>query len=82
MEVENVGETILDCAPYLDVVNLKTGESRRIKRKGFSILPEGKRMIKLSLPSDLPAGKYSILGVVDYGSDTDLAGAELELVIN
>ncbi|SMO66791.1 hypothetical protein SAMN06265379_104246 [Saccharicrinis carchari] len=79
MEVANVGETILDCAPYLDIVNISTGVSQRIKARGFSILPGGQREIKLHLPKDLPKGKYSILGVIDYGSDSDLAGAELEL---
>ena len=82
MEVENTGETILDCAPYLDVVSLKTGETTRINSRAFTVLPGGKREIRFQLPSALAKGKYSILGVVDYGSDTDLAGAELELEIN
>lgn len=81
LEVENSGDAILDCAPYLDVVNLNTGESRRIKGKGFTILPGGKRMIKFTLPKGMTKGKYNILGVVDYGSDDDLAGAELNIEI-
>ena len=81
MEVENSGDAILDCAPYLDVVNLNTGESRRIKGKGFTILPGGKRIIKFTLPKGMTKGKYNILGVVDYGSDSDLAGAELNIEI-
>jgi len=81
MEVENSGDAILDCAPYLDVVNLNTGESRRIKGKGFTILPGGKRVVKFTLPKGLSKGKYNILGVVDYGSDADLAGAELNIEI-
>ena len=79
MEVANTGETILDCAPYLDVVNLGSGETKRIKNKAFTVLPGGQRAIKFYLPKELPKGKYSILGVIDYGSDTDLAGAELNL---
>lgn len=81
MEVENSGETILDCAPYLDIVNLNTGNSQRIKNKAFTVLPGGRRAIKFYLPADLPKGKYSILGVIDYGSDSDLAGAELNIEI-
>jgi len=81
MEVENTGETILDCAPYLDVVNLKTGDSQRVTSRAFTVLPNGKREITFYLPSALVKGKYSILGVIDYGSDTDLAGAELEIEI-
>ena len=81
MEVENSGDAILDCAPYLDVVNLNTGESRRIKGKGFTILPGGKREVRFTLPKGMTKGKYNILGVVDYGSDSDLAGAELNIEI-
>ncbi|MCU4177356.1 fimbrial biogenesis chaperone [Carboxylicivirga sp. N1Y90] len=81
MEVENSGETILDCAPYLDIVNLGTGDSQRVKTKAFTVLPGGKRAIKFHLPTDLPKAKYSILGVIDYGSDSDLAGAELNIEI-
>ncbi|MBK3519645.1 hypothetical protein [Carboxylicivirga marina] len=44
-------------------------------------MPQGMREVKFHLPSALAKGKYSILGVIDYGSDTDLAGVELELEI-
>ena len=81
MEVENSGETILDCAPYLDLVNLKSGESSRVKSKAFTVLPGGRREVRIFLPSALAKGTYSILGVVDYGSDSDLAGAELQVVV-
>ncbi len=81
MEVENVGETILDCASYIDVVNIQTGASNRYKNKGFTILPEGKRLVKFNIPAELSKGKYSVLGVVDYGSDSDLAGAELMIEV-
>jgi len=79
MEVENSGETILDCVPYLDLVNLKSGEASRVKSKAFTVLPAGRREVRFYLPTALSKGKYSILGVVDYGSDSDLAGAEMEI---
>jgi len=36
-------------------------------------------MLKFVLPKGMTKGKYNILGVVDYGSDSDLAGAELNI---
>ncbi|ASB49113.1 hypothetical protein CDL62_08155 [Alkalitalea saponilacus] len=81
MEVENTGRAIIDCAPYLDIVNATTGESQRIMNRAFTVLPGGKREINFRLPEDFPPGRYSILGIIDYGSRTDLAGAELDLVI-
>ncbi len=81
MEVENTGDAIANCAPYLDIVNLKNGESYRVKGKGFTILPDGFREIKIRVPGTVPSGDYSILGVVDYGSETDFAASEMKLTI-
>jgi P pilus assembly chaperone PapD len=81
MEVKNTGEAIVDCAPYLDIVNSKTGEKITIKNKGFTVLPGGERELVFKLPKKLAKGTYDVLGVVDYGSDSDIAGAELKLQI-
>lgn len=81
MEVQNSGTAIVDCVPYLDVLNTSTGETERIMNKPFSILPGGQRAIKFLLPQNMAQGRYNILGVIDYGSRTDLAGAELNIII-
>ncbi len=81
MESRNTGDAIVNCAPYLDMVNLKTGEKRNVKGKGFTVLPGGEREIQFTLPTDLPKGEYNILGVVDYGSETDVAAMELNIKI-
>ena len=81
MEVKNTGETIIDCAPYVELVNLSTGEKVTVKNKGFTVLPGGAREIIFKLPANLKKGEYDVLGVVDYGSDTDIAGAELKLKV-
>jgi hypothetical protein len=80
IEVKNTGKAIVDCVPYLDLVNTSTGDSRRVLGRPFSVLPAGNREVFIELPEDLEPGNYSILGVIDYGSSTDLAGAELNLV--
>ncbi len=81
MSTKNVGDAIANCAPYLDMVNLKTGEKRKVTTKGFTILPDGEREISFLLPSDLTKGEYNILGIVDYGSETDIAAMELNIKI-
>ena len=81
MEVKNTGDAIIDCAPYLDIVNKSTGEKITVKNKGFTVLPGGVREIVFKLPKDIKKGEYDVLGVVDYGSDTDIAGAELKLTV-
>ena len=81
IEVENTGDAIANCAPYLDLINLKTGESHRLKGKGFTVLPGGIREVVFILPEGIKPGEYSILGVVDYGSKTDFAASEMKLTI-
>ncbi|OYT10754.1 MAG: hypothetical protein B6I18_07440 [Bacteroidetes bacterium 4572_112] len=77
----NVGDAIANCAAYLDIVNMKTGEKTVVKNRGFTILPGGEREVPFFLPKDLPKGNYNILGVIDYGSETDVAAYELDIKI-
>ncbi|WP_430813082.1 hypothetical protein [Carboxylicivirga sp. RSCT41] len=81
LELENTGETILDCNSYLDVVSLQTGESSHIQTTPVTVLPGANRAISFHLPSSLISGKYSILGIVEYGNENELTGAELEIEI-
>ncbi len=81
MLTKNIGDAIANCASYLDIVNLKTGVKTVIKNKGFTILPSGMREVSFTLPTDMPKGDYNILGVVDYGSETDVSAYELDIKI-
>ena len=78
---KNTGETILICAGYVELVNLRTGKKERMKPNGFTILPGGSREVKFVLPPTLEKGKYTVTGVVDYGSKEDVQAAEMELEI-
>ena len=82
MRIRNTGEAILDCASYLEFTNLLTGEEERIKPIGFTILPGGSREIKFTVPKTLSKGKYSVLGVVDFGSRENVQAAELQVEVN
>lgn len=81
MEIKNSGEAIIDCVPYLDVVNMNTGEKTRVTNRAFSVLPGGQREIFFYLPKKLKKGEYNILGIVDYGSITEIAASELNIKI-
>lgn len=81
LQVNNTGEAILDCASYVELTQLKTGVTQRLPVKAFSMLPGGEREIKFILPKTLEKGRYSVLGVVDYGSKEAIQAAELEIEI-
>lgn len=81
LRVKNNGEAILDCASYMELTNTQSGDEQRQKPFAFTLLPGAQREIKFYLPKTLQKGKYSILGVVDYGSRENVQAAELELSI-
>lgn len=77
LQFKNTGEAILDCAAYVEMTNLADGSTRRLKIRVFTVLPDGARKVQFDIPEVMPAGKYSFLGVVDYGSDEEVQAAEI-----
>jgi P pilus assembly chaperone PapD len=78
---KNTGDAILDCAAYIELVNLNTGKKERLKPNAFTVLPGGSREMKFVIPSTQEKGKYTLTGVVDYGSKEDVQAAEMDLEI-
>ena len=81
MRVNNSGEAILDCVSYLEYTNLGNGSEERQKPIAYTLLPGASREIKFALSNTLLEGKYSVLGVVDYGSRENVQAAETEIEI-
>jgi P pilus assembly chaperone PapD len=81
LRVKNSGEAILDCVSYLEYTNLSSGEESRQKPVAYTLLPGTARELKFPISSAMPEGKYSLLGVVDYGSRENVQAAETEVTI-
>lgn len=81
LRLRNVGETFLKCNSYAEFTNLSNGETRRLETKNFTVLPASNRDVRFVIPNDFPAGKYSVLGVLDYGNRDEVAAAEIEITI-
>ena len=79
LKVKNKGESILDCASYLEFTHLQSGSDDRQKPSAFTLLPGASREVKFAIPSNLSKGKYSVLGVVDFGSRENVLAAEMEV---
>lgn len=78
---ENTSPSILNCRSYLEYTNLSTGYNISTKKVGFTLLPEASREVVFKVPADLPKGKYSVMGVLDYGSSSEIKAAELEMTV-
>ena len=82
LSVKNSGDGISYCTSYLELTNLNTGEQKKIQAKKFTILPQYSRDFSYELDNDVLPGKYSAVGVIDYGNKEELVAAELEFEIN
>jgi len=50
--------------------------------KKFTILPQFTRDFKIELPSDMLLGKYTAVGVVDFGDADEMIAAQADFEIN
>jgi hypothetical protein len=78
----NTGDGIAACSAYIQLTNTNTGVSRRLLVKSrFVVLPGYTRNYLYSLPEKLEKGKYSAVGVLDYGSKDVVEAAEVEFEV-
>ncbi len=80
--LQNMGDGIASCVSYIELTNLSTGKQQKLLVKRFTILPGYIRNYMFSLPTNLEKGKYSAVGVLDYGSKDVVEAAELEFVVD
>lgn len=81
LRAKNVGDGIGFCKSYVEINNLNTGYAERMPLKQFNVLPGQEREFEFKLPGNLPKGKYSIMGVLDFGSEEELEAAEMEITV-
>jgi hypothetical protein len=81
MELINKGDGIGFCSTYIELTNVKTGVQKKLPHRQYTILPGFTRFFDFSLPDDLPKGKYSAVGVMDFGSKDHVEAAELDFTL-
>lgn len=77
----NSGDGIAQCMAYVELSNLSTGKQQKLSVKRFTILPGYTRNYLFNLPENLEKGKYSAVGVLDFGSKDEIEAAEIDFVI-
>lgn len=81
MMLVNSGDGIASCVAYVELTNTNTGKTQRLLVKRFVILPGYSRNYLFGLPEKLDKGKYSAVGVLDFGSKDVVEAAELEFKV-
>ena len=79
--VKNKGKGISRSKAYIELNEIKTGFYEKMDLKVFNILPGREREFDFTLPGDLPKGHYSIMGVLDFGSEEEIKAASKEIII-
>lgn len=80
-EVKNTGKVMITGNFHLEITNLATSAETILPAKSFPIFPGGTRIVPFELPADIKPGKYSILGVLDYGESFSLEAVEKNIEI-
>ncbi|MFN4235012.1 MAG: hypothetical protein ACK4IK_09435 [Bacteroidia bacterium] len=77
----NSGDGIAQCMAYVELSNLSNGKQQKLSVKRFTILPGYTRNYLFNLPENLEKGKYSAVGVLDFGSKDEIEAAEIDFII-
>ena len=79
--VVNNGDVMVNIQSFLELTNVETGDTFAGEVAECPIFPNGTRKLTLSLPKKLPKGKYSMLGIMDYGNPDALEAVEKIILI-
>ncbi|RBL88321.1 hypothetical protein [Chitinophaga flava] len=73
---QNTGTTQLECTSYIELSNVATGDKTTVNVPQFPLFPEQRRIVEFEIPKNLPKGKYSLVGVIDAGTDVPMEAAQ------
>ncbi len=73
---QNTGTVQLECTSYLELSNVATGDKTKIDVPMFPLFPEQRRVVEFVIPDNIPKGKYSLIGVIDAGTDVPMEAAQ------
>lgn len=73
---QNTGTVQLECNSYLELSNIATGDKTKIDVPMFPLFPEQRRVVEFVIPDKVPKGKYSLIGVIDAGTDVPMEAAQ------
>lgn len=76
----NTGEIMIECKAHVELTSA-TGDETKLDFIEFPMFPGQKRYVTFELPKNMPAGKYSALGVLDGGEDIQLEAIQTDIEV-
>ena len=77
VNLENVGDRIINGQVFLIASNLQTAQEERFRTVEASIYPQTVRTMELVLPASLSPGRYSLAAILDYHGSASLKGTQI-----
>jgi P pilus assembly chaperone PapD len=81
VNLDNISERIVVGRLFLIASNLVTGHEQRFRTVEVTTYPQTSRTVEISIPKNLPAGKYSMAAILDYAGSPSLKGTQIILDI-
>jgi hypothetical protein len=81
VNLDNLGERIMIGKVFLVASNLNTGHEQRYKTIEVTTYPQTSRTVELTIPKNLPAGRYSLAAILDYPGSPSLKGTQIIIEI-
>jgi len=80
-QVTNTGDNVIEANVTLALANIQTGEEEKFNPVKVTVYPDGSRIVKLMLPSNLKKGKYALAAILDYGHRQALEGTQIMMEV-
>ena len=77
VNLDNLGERITTGKVFLIASNMNTAMEERFRTIEVTIYPQSSRIVELTMPNNLPPGKYSLAAILDYPGSTSLKGTQI-----
>lgn len=78
---KNNGEVEMLCKSYIELSSTVSGKKFTVSPIQVPLFPEQIRYFDFQLPTNLPKGKYTMIGVIDPGDDLDIEAAQISINI-
>lgn len=81
VQVLNVGDKIVEANVHLELANLTTASQQKLKGNMERVYPGERRTFTLTIPNNLPPGKYNLAAILDYGHGSNLEGTQITIEV-
>ncbi|MBI4930289.1 MAG: hypothetical protein HY841_05970 [Bacteroidetes bacterium] len=79
--ISNTGDKVIEGKIYLVFSNLETAKEIKEKPQRITVLPGATKKITLIMPPKIPAGKYSLAAILDYGNNSALEAVQMNVEV-